>query len=97
MGGGGADGVARNGGDACPEAGAGWNIETRFVWVRTMGLTARCVGLQARQPVNDWRVLSDLINPQVAGMEGVAPMSRQQVVDEAVSTLKAHGAHGQRP
>ena len=48
-----------------------------------MGLAARCVGLQARQSVNDWRVLSGLTNPQVAGMEGVAPTSRQQVVDEA--------------
>ena len=38
MAGGGADGVARNGGDACPEAGDWWNIRTRFVWVRDDGV-----------------------------------------------------------
>ena len=45
----------------------------------TTGLAARCVGLQARQPVNDWRVLSGRTNTHVAGMEGVAPTCRFDV------------------
>ena len=38
MAGGGRDGVARKGGDACPEAGDSWNVRTRFAWVRNDGV-----------------------------------------------------------